>query len=449
MQRQPRRRHALLPNASLSADFRGFVGPLRSPVPIDILNRMGIRARVMAAGMLALASGAAIVLACNSPYGEAAPADAGTADSPSVASETGVPSSADPCAHLGPPGRPDREDDGASLPAFTMALQNVVIGSNKAGELSGFDLDGVCTCDSRPNTAFDGGPSCQGPKACDGKDGLDNAIGPIADTFQVYYSFDEYYNSILARGRDGLLFEVSNYNGGANDKNVRVAVYVSDGIPAPTCPGSVKDPNRDVYSPGWCGDDTWLIDARSVVSNDVPAAVLDGWVHDGELVARASPDTGIELGMFGPAYTSFTIAGKLVALGEDLNPRDPARAPTEREKRLYRLENAILAGRIAAKDLLSQLGEMNVASDGGPPQLLCESASFSTVKQYVCGAIDLPVSPGKDHDPSATCNALSVGYAITAMPALKGAISSDTDGPTRCSANPDGTTEAGVSYLCP
>lgn len=441
--------------------YRVFLAPLHSTFYIDSLNPMGIRSRMMAASGLMLGpallpvllGGAAISSTCNSAchsaYGEALSADASSADSPDVTTPEDGPSATDPCGHLAPPGRPDREDDGASLPAFTMALQNVVIGSNKAGELSGFDLDGTCTCDTRPDTAFDGGASCQGPRACDGHDGLDNAIGPIADTFNIYYSFDEHYNSILARGRGGLLFEVSDYNGGANDKSVRVAVYVSDGIPTPTCPGSVKDPSRDVYSPGWCGDDTWLIDARSVVSDDVPAAVLDGWVHDGELVARAAPETGIELGMFGPSYTSFTVAGKLVALGEDLAPRDPARTPTEREKRLYRLENAILAGRIAAKDLLSQLGQMNVTADGGPAQLLCEAASFATVKQYVCGAIDLPVSPAKDHDPSATCDALSVGYAITALPALKGAISSDTDDPSRCAANPDGTTDAGASYLCP
>jgi hypothetical protein len=423
---------------------------LRVRIPIDIVEGMGIRGRVVAAGVLVAVGGMAIVSACDPSYGETPVPDAGNADSLAPASETGTPGATDPCSHVGPPGPPALEDDGASLPAFAMALEKVVVGRNTDGVLAGFDLDGVCTCESRPNTAFDGGASCQGlTAACDGEGGLDNALGPLADTFKTYFSFDGYYNSVVARGRSGLLFELSEYNGRANDKSVRVAVYVSDGIPAPTCPGSMKDASRENYSPGWCGDDTWSINVKSVVSDTIPAIVLEGWVHDGHLVARAADGASIALGMFGNAYTSFVASGKLVALGEDLAPRDPARAPTEKEKRLYRLENGTLGGRIAAKDLLSQLGHLNVAPDGGANQLLCESASFSTVKEYVCSAADLSVAPSKDHVPGTGCDALSVGYAFTAAPALKGGVSSVASVPTRCDPNPDGTTDAGASYLCP
>src|SRR5262245_42716474 len=84
----------------------------------------------------------------------------------------------DPCLHVFTPDPPKTEDDAGpnstDLPPFWMAVRTSSMGVDPDGGVPGFDLDGVCTCDGDPGSAFDAGPSCK-PRnganvACDDSD---------------------------------------------------------------------------------------------------------------------------------------------------------------------------------------------------------------------------------------------------------------------------------------
>jgi hypothetical protein len=146
------------------------------------------------------------------------------------------------------------------------------------------------------------------------------------------------------------------------------------------------------------------------------------------------------------------MTGTLVPLDESLNPRDRAQPPTEKEKRLFSLENAVVAGRLSAVNLLSALGtiERPNPNDGGITYL-CQDPSFELVRQGVCDAVDIAAAQALDFDPGAKCDSLSVGIAFTAFAALPGDV--DVRGPagTPCSAGLDGQppdSGANPPYRC-
>lgn len=82
--------------------------------------------------------------------------------------EAQVPEAApppDPCAHLVPPPPPDVDDaPNEDIGAFYLGLRTISL-TSEGGALTGFDLDRVCSCDTRPGAAFLGGGSCVGWEA--------------------------------------------------------------------------------------------------------------------------------------------------------------------------------------------------------------------------------------------------------------------------------------------
>lgn len=101
------------------------------------------------------------------------------------------------------------------------------------------------------------------------------------------------------------------------------------------------------------------------------------------------------------------VTGTLTPLGEDLQPRDPNRAPTEREKRLYVLDNALAGGRIKAEQLMGAIGTVDTSPPGSPAAYLCEQASWELARKGICDAVDLASAPSLDFDPAAKCDSLS------------------------------------------
>ncbi len=385
--------------------------------------------------------GVVITVACGDSYGS----------DPDVEDEAGVAagdteadaavSPADPCLHVVPPSAPETEDEGPSLPPFAIAIDSLVVGGAVG---TGFDLDGVCTCDPRPGTAFDGGDTCGSVKKCDLDGGIDNALAPLSQQFRTFFDFDAFYARAIGNGRGNTILQIADYNGRANDKDVNVALLLAEGIPEKGCPTSMTDPETGRFRPGWCGDDTWTIFPRSFLVPGVPNTVLKAFVRDGVLVLRSAPGAAVDFGALGTEYRDLVAVGKLVPLGEDLNPRDPAREPTEREKRLFRLDDAILGGRLAARSLVASVGGIDIG-DGGK---LCETPTFAAAKGYVCGAADIATSSDNDRNVHGPCEAVSVGMQFSAKPVLIGALAEGDLPPTRCTANADWSTDAGVSYLC-
>ena len=363
----------------------------------------------------------------------------------------------DPCEHARPAPIPEVDDAPAlELPPFVVALEGLDVTLPKEGSL-GIDLDKSCTCDKRPFAAFDGGSSCLKKKTpCDLDGGVDNSLAQIATQMSSFgFDLSRGPSDLVKKGKRTLLLQIAQYNGKANDREVAVGILVSRGIKAQGCPSSEQ--NGDYWRPGWCGDDVWTIEEKSVVRAGnpfIPAVIGRGYVRDYELVITISTGT-VTLpfsGNFELPLDSASLLGKIVPLGEDLQPRDPNREPTEKEKRLYRIERGLIVGRMTSTNLLTAVGTLTSKEDPdtGVKEQVCAAQFWPTIVQTVCDAVDMAKDEALDFEPTAECVSLSTGTGFTAMPALPGAIGTDPVETGPC--HPGVTGEPGgidASYVCP
>lgn len=417
------------------------------------------RRRVLQVGVLvgSIAGVLVPVAACGDPYAaEATP----TTEEASTAPDSGVEATAtpDPCVHAAPLGPPALDDDPAKeLAPFFLGIRDVVLSDAK--DVLGFDLDGVCSCDTRPATARAGAPSCAvaASPRCDQDGGIDNAIALLAAELSPFFALDAVPQKLITSGRRTLLIQIGKYNGRANDKEIAVGLALSDGIREEGgCPTSVENTKKGIWSPGWCGDDRWSFLTESVIPGTTqPLLQGVGYVRDGILTITLpgslplpfNDSQALPLG-------SAVVTGALVPLGKDMKPRDPAREPLAEELRLWAIDKAVIGGRVKATDLLAALGtiERNGTGDAGST-FLCQEGTFALARQGVCDAVDITSTRALDFDPGARCDALSMGLSFTAYPILPGTVRpTSADGnPCKPGANgqPAGNDDAPYSCVTP
>ncbi len=339
------------------------------------------------------------------------------------------PPPVDPCAHVTVVSAPGSDDaPGEELPPFELAVDQVTIDPEV---VAGFDLDGICTCDTRPGALADGGPGCRAPSTtCDLDGGADNVAGIIARS-QGILDINRSPNALIAAGARTLLVQVTKYNGRANDPEIEVGAFPAEAITASGCDASVLDPTTQVWTPGRCGEDSWTLTPAGVLevgSRKRALSAGSGYVRDHRLVVRFSSAVAVPYGAGTTLrYLSAVLTGTLVPLGVDLLPRDPARAPTTAEQRLFRIDDAVLAGRLVPGDVLSTLGSFVTA--GGT---LCELAAFATVRSIICDAVDVRQTEGPIS--SEPCDALSSALGLVLVPARAGDVSDAGVVPAPCPA---------------
>jgi hypothetical protein len=396
------------------------------------MTRMHLRRWLYLGGLSACAVGAVVAsvasgVACGRPYSATtpdAPSDAGSAAS-DAGSEASAEASGpvDPCAHVRFPSPPVVDDaPGDELPPFYLAVRQITL-SNDTKTIKGYDLDGVCTCDTDPATAHLGVSSCASSQpTCDLDGGVDNAVSVLSARLTPFFSLDSVPQRLIDTGRKTLLIEIGKYNGKRNDKEVAFAVALSDGIRTPGCASSVENVGKGIWSPGWCGDDTWSFLPEAVVpATKQPLVQGLGFVADGVLSLRLDGalllpfDESAVLPVSGALVT-----GTLTPLGEDLQPRDPNRAPTEREKRLYMLDNALAGGRIKAEQLMGAIGTVDTSPPGSPAAYLCEQASWELARKGICDAVDLASAPSLDFDPARQMRFALGGDRLRRVPGPRG-----------------------------
>ncbi len=98
---------------------------------------------------------------------------------------------------------------GEELPPFYIAVRRTHL-TNETAKIIGYDLDGVCTCETRPATAHLGAPSCISSKpGCDLDGGVDNAVSLLAAQLSPFFSLDALPQRLIDKGRrtlrDGIL----------------------------------------------------------------------------------------------------------------------------------------------------------------------------------------------------------------------------------------------------
>jgi hypothetical protein len=371
-------------------------------------------------------------------------------------SSTPAEAATDPnaCRHVGPPGRPDAGDaDGGSLLEVIAAFKTIDIGLTADASAPrppyGYDLDNVCTCPGPPSCVQEQGA----PTTCDddagGNTGIDNTdidlfrgLGGAASTGTAQI------DDGLQAGQYGLLLAIDNYNGLADDANVTVSFYVSNGINRNPLDGGMTPPDFS------SGNDLWTIDPNSLVVKPQDAGAVPSCAHLSGSTCQSiySDDQAyvsdfVVVAHFNQLMVAFGdrsfLGGATMQLSSAIvvGKLDEVELPTGFS---YELTSGTIAGRWPTKALLGTLATIpDTTMEGG---FLCgeDKLDYDIIKRVVCQIADISQNPANDNM-NAACDAVSVGMTFSAGPAQLGAVFAVPPAPAGC------TTDAGFPFTdtCP
>jgi hypothetical protein len=331
-----------------------------------------------------------------------------------------LPDGGNGCISATWPPRPLADDD-ASVDniVFYQAIENLDFGAGDSGvTVIGFNLDNVCTCEGKPP----GPDSCitfaEAGTQCDLDGGVDNSAGLLIREFAGSGGnfFDQgYINQGIAEGVFGAIFRVTNYNGTANDTSVEVSIYTSNGTQ-----GAGTDAGP--MMPQWNGNDVWTLDPSSLLGGTIGDAGpipfiaydLNAYVADWTLVSNIS-DMPLAIG---------------AATGEGLVTIDLSDAHVIAKLSPFGSTfQAVgtVAGRWESSKLLTSLAvlydpfQMDASLCGTDPV-------YQLLKPRICALEDISNTVLNDGMLSAPCDALSLGFNFTSVPATYGAVFAKPDG---------------------
>jgi hypothetical protein len=318
-----------------------------------------------------------------------------------------------PCGYAAPPPRPAVEDGTQDL-VLQLAVRSVDLGirvnpDSGPPPRAGFNLDGLQTCPDQPCSMRSGRiPVCEG--GC----GIDNAATPLFQTFAQLTNFrfnQDAFNTELSAGTWGLMFRIRHYNGGANDAQVEVSVFDSNGTM-----GGVP--------PRWDGTDVWTLDSSEVLAQSGvdanPAYIqIDAYVADHMLVAQIDRPIRLYGGSVLGTLIFRTFGTYIVGI---LTPDGTG---------TFRIDDGMFAGRWPTKYISSGLQAVpDPVVDGG---YLCQSStsSYPIIARIICNGADI-TSELRTQNAATTCDAVSFGNGFTASPALMGPVTTRPQAPTSC-----------------
>jgi hypothetical protein len=326
----------------------------------------------------------------------------------------------DPCDHARPPAHPSGADkpDGVDFVVAARTLDFGLAVDAGAPPPMGLDLDGVCTCPPPE--------SCLGRVAnathCDEDGGRDNGTGALLRSFaQISDGIinQESVNKRLERGDYSMLFRVRHYNGQADDPAVEVSTFLSNGVEQPS-------PDAGVV-PKWDGTDRFTIDTGSVFGGSGDGGVIPNYVDTKAYVAGSVLVTTIDqvplflgssgLGFFTMRLTNVTFVLRLVPEGAT-----------------FRVSEGVAAGRWRTKELLAIMG--SVPAPFGPGYICPGTQLYDDAKQLICKNADIAADPKNDRA-GMPCEALSIGFLLTASPVVMGSLTANATSASNCDAGAD------------
>jgi len=369
----------------------------------------------------------------------------------------------DPCAHLSPPPLPAVDDDpNTSIAPFYIALRTVTLTAPVGAAPLGFDLDGVCTCDRRPGAASDGGQSCVGSTACDGDGGIDNEVATFATGLGAAFDIDKAanINGRIQTGEQTSIVVISKYNGRANDREVAIGLFTSEGIPD-TLPAGCPDagpvvPDSGHFPPGWCGKDKWTVSTSSVAqigTQFTPNSVGLGYVTNYQFVVRLSGTISVPFAGYRLSLGSPVSSGRLMPLDANLQPLSTTGGgPPKEQIAFWRLDDGILGGRVPVSEMLAAIGTINTPGAPGGTHLCDTPLLFQQVKAEICPRLDVNVTQNLDLTAGAACNAVSSAIGVTGFSVEVQGFVTPLAPNNSCYPDEDGGSPTGgqnVSYRCP
>lgn len=319
------------------------------------------------------------------------------------------------CAHASYPS-PPAKDEPANPPVdidFTVASRSIDLGDT--GNIIGLDIDRTCTCQNE-------GPSCTYPPSsanedhCDAPEGRDNGssmlIKTIGDFLGGSSAFGtDYFTNRAEQGGWSLLIRVSNYNGGPNDTQVRLATYTTKWDDAGQTP-----------TPTWNGSDVWRVSGEALedgVNPNNPKYKDDNAYVSNYIVVSSLPELVIKMdgasGDLGLRLTAGTIMGRIEKTSDGK----------------YKIVDGIVAARWKTSNIFSIASTININD-----QPLCNDGGlfYSSFKKLVCKRIDIATQAGAASVP---CDAVSFGMNFNSEPVLLGEVYTPTFDPSPCAPGQD------------
>lgn len=315
----------------------------------------------------------------------------------------------DPCEHVSPPPRPPPwEAPGAARTRLTFALSHLALVASNRDAL-GFDLDGICTCDTRPGTARAGASSCSPRKPeqtpCDGPGGRDNGAAALVSRLisnKPDASLDVGFDISAREGVESVLIEVDELDATDSDPEVLVAIFDTPGLEPPaTCDAGVPRADAGLNTagkprPAWDGCDAWKVGQSSLIGDNARTFTREAWVSKGTLVARFGT-LPIRIGTAEVVLFDAIVQAELRPAQTNLPPR---------------LTKGIISGRVLGGDLVKAFGEQKV----GERPLCQDGVTYTLFRAAVCDSLDLSSS----RDPNAQCDSMSFSVEFDAELARRG-----------------------------
>lgn len=317
-----------------------------------------------------------------------------------TAADAGAPDAADAsCQHAWFSHRTDGGDTGDATDLVFAVRSIRVLTDADAGEVPiGLDLDNTCTCQGQESSCV---PPTQA-EPCDEAEGRDNALPAlfaVLGTALGGVDVDDYYTSGAERGSWSLLLRLSGYSGEADDGRVMLAWFVTDGFEGDA-------------GPAWDGQDVWPITADScpVGADGGPDLNLARYRDEGAYVTDHSVVAGMS------SDWEFVLAGTTSSFRMRLSGGGFTGRLEQDDDGIWHLRDGLITGVLRAPDLFSAISTFQIG-DGGA--LCTDNIFYDLAKKTLCEARDIL---GGFPDPSAPCDALSIGIGFEAMQAHVGRL---------------------------
>jgi hypothetical protein len=298
------------------------------------------------------------------------------------------------CAHAGLPTRPPNTSSGVTLTGLVAAVTSITLDpSDQSGRprALGFDLDNACTCPGPGSCHATTGAQqvCDDPGT-----GRDHALNTMLASFKAYLpQFQESnLNQNLAAGDFGLVVEIDNYNGQANDPAVDISLF--NGLGLANDAGAPTGKN-----------DAWVVEGSS---SNTPLYRISGYVADGVLAAKFVTIGSVDAFSLRLRVPALSGAGLVTPRITFTEAWLSAKIAVQNGK--LTLTSGQLGGRVSFQS------GMNLVRAFG-----CTDELRDTGRQQLCANADLADTP------NGACNVLSFAMGFQAVPATIAAYQQPTD----------------------
>jgi hypothetical protein len=281
-----------------------------------------------------------------------------------------------------------------------------------AGRPLGFDLDGVCTCSGSQTSedrasciSADGGAVRVG---CDLDGGVDNALLRFTESF-TRTALDGLNKSIMKEfscGRTNLVFALLEYNGLADDDNVKLYPVPSYGIHEPHDGETDGGLCAPTFGARFDGTDRWSISNVFISMEGEPSRPsFSGYVKDWQLVVDGRLPTAAVFPIVGVGGAPLTLSTPVLVA--KLAPANGGFAVTE----------GLVGGRAGAIDVLRSFGELVPEKENNVRNCNTNAVAWEYFRSELCNARDVMATATADFT-NVPCDGLAFVVRFTAAPVL-------------------------------